>query len=289
MNDLQRTANRITRRKLLKNTGKLFLGLVTTSMITGIYSFKWERFRYEVKEIRLKVKNLPAAFEGWRIVQFSDVHMGFFYDIDDFKPVVKMINSINPDIIFFTGDLIEAGNMEPELYIQMLSELKVLRGGKWAVIGNHDMSIKNKVSWVLQNSDFTVLHNTHDFIESNQEKLYIAGLDDIMYGLPNIEKAVDGIPDDSCVLLLAHEPDIADVSSHYAISAQFSGHSHGGQVRIPFFGTLIKQRLASKYDDGLYQVGKEKMPLYVNRGIGTTNLPFRFFCRPEITVFHLTT
>jgi uncharacterized protein len=288
MNDLQRTSNRITRRTFLKHSSKILAGLITTSLAGGVYSYKWERFRYEIKEIDLKVKYLPAAFEGWRIVQFSDIHMGFFYGEEDFKPVVKMINRLKPDIIFFTGDLIEAGNRQPERYIPLLQELETPRGGKWAVIGNHDMSIKDKVTWVLQNSGFTVLDNIHAKIETGQQHLYIAGIDDVMYGFPNIEQAVEGIPIDTCVLLLAHEPDIADECSRYPISAQFSGHSHGGQVRLPFFGSLIKQRLASTYDHGLYQVGESKMPLYVNRGIGTTNLPVRLFCRPEITVFRLT-
>jgi uncharacterized protein len=288
MNDLQRTSSRITRRTFLKHSSKILAGLITTSLAGGVYSYKWERFRYEIKEIDLKVKYLPAAFEGWRIVQFSDIHMGFFYGEEDFKPVVKMINRLKPDIIFFTGDLIEAGNRQPERYVPLLQELETPRGGKWAVIGNHDMSIKEQVSLVLQKSDFKVLDNSNDYIEANQHRLYIAGIDDVMYGAPNLKKAVEGISEDSSVLLLAHEPDIAEETCNYPISAQFSGHSHGGQVRFPLLGYHFKQEFARKYDDGLYRVGKGKMPLYVNRGIGTTNLPIRFFCRPEITVFHLT-
>ncbi|WP_251549819.1 metallophosphoesterase [Neobacillus muris] len=286
MNEINRTTHRITRRTFIKHCGKIYFGLVTTS-IMGAYSYKIERFWYEVKHIHLKVKRLPESFNGWRIVQFSDIHFGFFYGINDFKPVVKMINSLNPDIIFFTGDLIEAGNMKPERYWSLLQELRALRGGKWAVIGNHDMSIKDRVARVLQHSEFTVLDNSHRFVESGQHRLYIAGIDDVMYGLPNIQKAVEGISEEACVFLLVHEPDIADESSKYSIGAQFSGHSHGGQIRFPFFGPLIKQGLANNYNDGLYHVGESKMPLYVNRGIGTTHLPFRWFCRPEITVFHL--
>lgn len=109
-----------------------------------------------------------------------------------------------------------------------------------------------------------------------------------MYGDPNIRKAVEGLRERDCILLLAHEPDFADESSQYPISVQFSGHSHGGQVRLPFYGSIIRQDLAIKYVDGLYQIGERKMPLYVNRGIGTTKLALRFFCRPGITVFHLT-
>lgn len=287
MAERQTQARPLTRRSFLKKSGKLYLSLLAAGMITGTYSFKVERFWYQIKDVRLKIQNLPKTFEGWKIVQFSDIHLGFHYGIEDFQSVVRMINNLNPDIIFFTGDLIQAGYMEPELSIPLLQALKVNRGGKWAVIGNHDYSAPDQVIEVLTRSQFKVLKNTHDFIESNQQRLYIAGIDDVMYGSPNIAKAVEGLSDHECVLLLAHEPDIADESSLHPIQAQFSGHSHGGQVRLPFYGPIIKQRLARKYEDGFYQVGTSKMPLYVNRGIGTTNLAIRFFCRPEITVFHL--
>jgi predicted MPP superfamily phosphohydrolase len=198
-----------------------------------------------------------------------------------------MINNLKPDIIFFTGDLIHKGYQHPNLSIPLLQELKAPRGGKWAIIGNHDYSSKDKVIQVFQSSHFNVLDNTHDFIEFNQQRLYIAGIDDALYGNPNIGEAIDGLSGDDCVLLLAHEPDIADESSTYPINAQFSGHSHGGQVRLPFYGPIFTPGYAHKYVDGYYQVGKKKMPLYVNRGIGTTQLAIRFFCRPEITIFHL--
>ncbi|MCL6573189.1 MAG: metallophosphoesterase [Bacillus sp. (in: Bacteria)] len=288
MNEFQTGEKPVTRRSFLKKGGKMTFGLMATGLLMGTYSFEAERFWYQINEVHLKVKNLPAAFEGWKIVQFSDIHLGFHYGVEDFQAVVKTINDVNPDIIFFTGDLIEAGNKEPELSIPLLQALKANRGGKWAVVGNHDYSDIFQVVRVLEQSQFQVLLNNHHFIESNHQRLYIAGIDDVMYGRPNIGQAVTGLSDDDCVLFLAHEPDIADESCLHPIGVQFSGHSHGGQVRIPFYGPIIKQKHARKYEDGLYQVGESKMPLYVNRGIGTTNIAIRFFCRPEITVFHLT-
>ena len=267
----------INRRSFLKKAGKIYLGLIAAGMLTGTYSYKIERFWYQIKEVRLKVRNLPSAFKDWKIVQFSDIHLGFHYGVEDLKPVIKMINSLKPDIIFFTGDLIQIGNNNPEVSIPLLQELKAQRGGKWAIIGNHDFYTKDQITQVFRSAQFKMLKNTHDFIESNQQKLYIAGIDDVMYGEPNIGKAVEGLEDDDCVLLLAHEPDIADESSNYPISAQFSGHSHGGQVRLPFYGPIIRQVLAKKYMDGLYHVGENKMPLYVNRGIGTTNIADSLF------------
>lgn len=287
MNEFQTGRKQINRRTFLKQAGKLYVGLITAGILIGTYSFKMERFWYQIKEIRLKINNLPKAFKGWKIVQFSDIHLGFHYEIEDLKSVVKIINSLNPDIIFFTGDLIQIGNKEPERAIPLLKEFIEIRGGKWGVIGNHDFITKDQIIYVLESAQFKVLENSHDFIEYNQQRLYIAGIDDVMYGFPNVGKAIEGLTENDCILLLAHEPDIADESSKFPISAQFSGHSHGGQVRLPFYGPIIKQRLARNYTDGLYHVGENNMPLYVNRGIGTTNIAVRFFCRPEITLFHL--
>lgn len=287
MNEFQTGRKQINRRTFLKQAGKLYVGLITAGILIGTYSFKMERFWYQIKEIRLKINNLPKAFKGWKIVQFSDIHLGFHYEIEDLKSVVKIINSLNPDIIFFTGDLIQIGNKEPERAIPLLKEFIEIRGGKWGVIGNHDFITKDQIIYVLESAQFKVLENSHDFIEYNQQRLYIAGIDDVMYGFPNVGKAIEGLTENDCILLLAHEPDIADESSKFPISAQFSGHSHGGQVRLPFYGPIIKQRLARNYTNGLYHVGENNMPLYVNRGIGTTNIAVRFFCRPEITVFHL--
>lgn len=287
MSDFQTERKGINRRTFLKQAGKLYAGLITAGILMGTYSFKMERSWYQIKEVQLKIKNLPQAFNGWKIIQFSDIHLGFHYEIEDLKSVVKIINNINPDIVFFTGDLIQIGYNEPERAIPLLKEINEIRGGKWAVIGNHDYITKDQISHVLESAQFQILENSHDIIEYNQHRLYIAGIDDVMYGFPNIGKAVEGLTENDCVLLLAHEPDIADESSRFPISAQFSGHSHGGQVRLPFYGPIIKQRLARNYTDGLYHVGENKMPLYVNRGIGTTKLPIRFFCRPEITVFYL--
>jgi predicted MPP superfamily phosphohydrolase len=287
MTEFQTDRKKMNRRTFLNKAGKIYLSVIASGILMGTYSFKVERFWYQIKEVKLKVKNLPKAFESWKIVQFSDVHLGFHYGIEDFKPVIRIINHLNPDIIFFTGDLIQVGNTEPELSIPLLNELKTPRGGKWAVIGNHDFFTKGQITEVFEKAQFKMLTNRYGFIEHNKQNLYIAGVDDMMYGVPNVGKAIEGLTENDCVLLLAHEPDMADESSKYSISAQFSGHSHGGQVRLPFYGPIIRQELAKNYMDGLYHVGENQMPLYVNRGIGTTDLAVRFLCRPEITVFYL--
>ncbi len=277
----------ISRRSFLNMGWKMSLGLLGLGMIAGVYPVMGERFWYQVKKVHLTLKNLPQAFEGWKIVQFSDVHLGFHYGVKEFRKVVEIMNSLNPDILFFTGDLVQTGYQYPDLAIHLLKELKAPRGGKWAVFGNHDYLTGEKVKKAWQDSQFHVLENNNKAIEYKQQYLYIAGLTDVLYGRADIETALLGLSEKDCVLLLVHEPDFAERSSRYPVSAQFSGHSHGGQVRIPFFGPIITAPQAERFMDGLYYVGQRQMPLYVNRGIGTTQIPIRLFCRPEITVFNL--
>lgn len=277
----------MNRRHFIKRGLKVFLSLLGTGTIIGTYSVTQERFWYQIKEVHLKIRNLPKSFDGWKIVQFSDVHFGFHYGVEDLYHVVSIINDLAPDILFFTGDLVQTGYPHPDIMVPPLQKLKTPRGGKWAVLGNHDYVFQYKIIKSLQDSDFTVLQNNHGRINLNGQSLYIAGMDDALYGRPDPKEALSGLTNQDCVLLLAHEPDVANWTYSHGFSAQFSGHSHGGQVRLPFFGPVISQELARKYNDGLYYVGENKMPLYVNRGIGTTQLPLRFFCRPEITVFYL--
>ncbi len=282
MTELQK----MSRRSFLRKGVKSMIGLLGLGSLAA-YPFIGERFWYEIREVRLSVKKLPKAFEGWKLVHFSDVHFGFYYGAEQFKRVARIINRIKPDILFFTGDLVHSEESELLSAVPLLKQLKARRGGKWAVLGNHDYTARQQVAKSLQDSQFFVLKNKHGYIDHDGQRLYIAGVNDALYDHVDIKRALQDLSDQDCVMLLAHEPDLADISCTYGISAQFSGHSHGGQIRLPFYGPLFTPDLAKKYIDGLYTVGDNRMPLYVNRGIGCTEMPIRFFCRPEITVFYL--
>jgi predicted MPP superfamily phosphohydrolase len=276
----------MSRRSFLRKGGKVLLGLLATGAI-GAYPFVGERFWYQTKQVHLPIHKLPKAFEDWKVVQFSDIHFGFYYGVEQFRRVAEIINALKPDILFFTGDLVHQKWPDLPSAIPLLRQLRAPRGGKWAVLGNHDFMPKEQVIQALEGSEFIVLQNNYGFITQGADRLYIAGVKDALYDNPNIESALQQMSDQDCILLLAHEPDIADLSSRYGFAAQFSGHSHGGQVRLPFYGSVVTPELAKKYVDGLYEIGESKMPLYVNRGIGSTQIPMRLFCRPEITVFYL--
>jgi predicted MPP superfamily phosphohydrolase len=193
-------------------------------------------------------------------------------------------------LIFFTGDLYDAAQgRTSEACVPLLSVLKA-KYGKWAVLGNHDYRIGSlNVVELLKKSDFTVLRNENHILKCNNQHIRIAGLDDVILGKPNLDKALAGGQEQDFTLLLVHEPDYADIAADYPIDLQFSGHTHGGQVRLPFIGALKTTKKGRKYIQGLYKIKESRLQLYTNRGIGMTFLPIRLLCRPEITIFSLHT
>ncbi|UOF90942.1 metallophosphoesterase [Fodinisporobacter ferrooxydans] len=267
--------------------GLLISGILACVVCFGIYSSIIERFWFRIQHVRIPIVRLPKPFSQFRIVLISDIHMGFFFSQKHFRSVVEEINKLHPDMICFAGDLLDSDSC----VASMGSTIPLLRKlaapyGKFAILGNHDYraGIQHVVSG-LEKGGFRVLINEHTVIQKDAEVMFIVGLDDILKGKPNPEQAFEGIPEDACTLLLVHEPDFADVSKKLPIQLQLSGHSHGGQVRIPFIGPIVTTKFGRKYVSNLYHFDSFK--LYTSRGIGTTGLPVRFCCRPEITVITL--
>jgi hypothetical protein len=278
---------KVNRRSFLKRFGTSILGL---SAFITFYSGFIERFWLEINRIELSFSRLPKAFSGLRIVQFSDIHLGFFYNTDDLKELVTRINRLKPDLICFTGDIVEDDVGQLDACIPILQKLAAPLG-KVAVMGNHDYRIGSpeKVISALENSGFVLLKNGNFTIEMTGSSIYIAGVDDL-FASPDLEATLAGIPADQFTILLAHEPDIPLSSVNQPIDLQLSGHSHGGQIVIPFVGPLYTPDGAKVYVQGLRKktAAHKETVLYVNKGVGTTFLPVRFNCRPEITVFTLT-
>lgn len=285
-------ANTISRRSFLKKS----IGALVTAAALGsggyFYAGKVEPQLVNVSKLMFSHKDIPVGFQDFRIVQFSDTHLGFQYDLIQLKEVVNKINSLTPDILFFTGDLMDAPNEYDKIdeIVPVLQKLKA-PFGKFAVYGNHDHGGYGSDIYkeVMENAGFKLLINEASEVKLlNNEHFYIVGIDDAMLGNPDIEKALEAVPNDSFKLLLSHAPDLADDAEPYNIQLQLSGHSHGGQVKIPFIGALVKPPFAEKYYEGLYAIGENNdLTLYVNRGLGTTRLPFRFLSKPEITLFTL--
>ncbi|MEH7246324.1 metallophosphoesterase [Neobacillus niacini] len=283
---------KMKRRTFLKST----IGTVLTVLGLGsggyFYANRIEPSLLEINNIDIKHSLIPSSFTGVKIVQFSDTHLGFHYTLNQLEKLVNKINHLQPDLIFFTGDLLDEPNKYNEIkkIAPILQNLKATMG-KYCIYGNHDHGGYGSEIYknVMELSNFTVLLNESILIKQKDgSTISLMGIDDRMLGKPDLEHVMKQVPEDSFKLLLSHAPDIADEAQTYQIHWQLSGHSHGGQVKIPFVGALVIPPFAQNYPEGYYSIGESNpLELYVNRGIGTTRLPFRFMAKPELTVFTL--
>lgn len=267
--------------------GWIILTLVLLGLATAVYSVFIERFWLDVKKVEIHLPNLPPGFRGFTIALFSDTHLGFFYSARHLNKVVELISAQQADLICFAGDLVESKKSLRSLksVIPVLSRLKG-SFGKYAILGNHDvLAGADEVASGLKKCGFQVLVNQLQVIEKEGQQLLLMGLDDVRYGDPDLDRMIHQVSGQNTYILLVHEPDFADRTRHYPIDLQLSGHSHGGQVCLPFGKPILTTKLGKKYPSGLYRV--QSLWVYTSKGIGTTKLPIRFLCRPEITLITL--
>jgi predicted MPP superfamily phosphohydrolase len=254
-------------------------GVVTIAGPVGWYGGIYETNDFEVTRRKMPIRNLPARLDGTTAVQISDLHL---HEADSTHTrMIELINHEKPHYLFFTGDLI---NDAPA--VGHASEIfKSIRppGGTWAVVGNSDRSANavDLLQTQLQSAGVTYLTDESRQIETD---LWLSGVDDPSAYLSNVRKALEDVPSAAPRILLAHSPDIVDQLDGARFDLMLAGHTHGGQVNLPFFdGAWILPGPSSHYVKGLYNV--HGSPLYVNRGIGTAKVPIRLGARPEITHF----
>lgn len=257
-------------------------------MTDNSFSWSFDLSLIEVSSISIKIQDLPPEFCGYRLTHLSDFHLGTWLDSKALHEIVEFVNSIDSDCIAITGDFVSSKVERhiPDLN-QALSNLTA-RDGVFAVLGNHDhYTNADKIRLSLKESGVVELDNKVRIIQRGEACLYIAGIDDQMTQHDNLHKVIQNLPEDEApIILLAHEPDFAEMSSKYGkFNLQLSGHTHGGQIRIPPLGPLYLPRLGRKYPSGRYEVGN--MVLYTNRGLGTSWFRVRYNCPPEIAVFEL--
>ncbi len=247
--------------------------------------FKPENFQLEYVEVT--ITNLHPNFNDYRIVNISDIHLGQWISPKHLEGVVDLINDQKPDAIAITGDFVSyiledvAEDLETALTRLNPKEISV------AVLGNHDHWMgAERIREILKNCNIIDLSNNVYTLKRGEAKLHLAGVDSVMLNKHRLDLVVDKLPEDWPAILLAHEPDFADVTSTTGrFSLQISGHSHGGQFIIPGLGTFIRGPHFIKYPHGQYQVGD--MIQYTSRGLGTNIFWFRINCNPEITIFKL--
>ena len=275
-----------------KRTGTK-LALILIVIITGLYFYS----RYvgtkglEIKEYSVINNKLPESFNGFKIVQFSDVHYGMTTKTSELKNVVKKINSLKPDIIVFTGDLIDHNykvtDKEKEEIINALNEIDTTIG-VYIVRGNHD--ITENYNSIITKSKITKLNNTNQFIYYNgTTPIVLVGLDDYLESTQNLDTAFNYINENVSyyTILLAHEPDTYKKVMDKNIDLILSGHSHNGQIRIPFIGAIYTPLGAKTYFDEKYVVNNTT--IYISSGIGTSMYKVRLFDKPSINFYRLYT
>ena len=271
----------------------IFLGSIFFILLLLIiwYSFRFEPYNFKVEKIRFYFKNLPLSFDRVTIVQISDLHSKQFGRRE--KLVLKMINQLNPDYIFITGDIIDSHTKIEDLdlcrpFWEKLSQSYQDR--IFAIFGNHlhDSRILNVHDFkkTIESCNIPILLNENRKLIRNGEYIYLIGVDDPRTKHHNLKQALQGVEDKRVKILLAHSPEITEDLEEGEVDLILSGHTHGGQVRLPFIRNFwIPTRDHGKYVSGLYQV--KSIPLYINRGIGVDVIPIRFNCPPEITLIEL--
>ena len=283
-------AQKLTRRSFLKRAS---LGAGTLAIGLAGYSGLIEPNEIDVTKLELKIGRLPPAFDGFRLVLISDLHFGPYTGAREIGAAVQTANQLKPDVVTLLGDFVTEplfgtslrGATKAEPCAQVLSELKS-PVGSFAVLGNHDYATDpDFVADALKSHGISLLRNASQMIEREGTRLWLLGVNDAMMRQADLEQALRGMPPRETKILLAHEPDFADEASQYGIDVQFSGHSHGGQVKVPGLHPFWLPPMARRYYRGYYRV--RELQLYTNRGIGTVALPFRFCAPPEVTLVTL--
>jgi predicted MPP superfamily phosphohydrolase len=258
------------------------------------YAGEIARHELEILELTIRLPQLPDAFAGMKIAQISDFHFREFTEAAFLQAIVRRVNDLAPDLVVLTGDFVSNKPLGRHIGIKMgyhcaelLSQIEC--PDRYAILGNHDALVSSHaVIDALSTQNIPVLANGFVPIERDNQRIWLAGIKDALIEKPDLEGALPSgrNPNLEPLILLSHEPDFADYAVGRQIDLVLSGHTHGGQILLPFLPPLLLPDLGTKYVHGLFKL-RDGMQLYVNRGIGAVNLPFRFRCPPEITLITL--
>lgn len=284
--------NRELRKKIVLTSLKVIFIVIIISISFFLYTTYISSKLITVKEERIIDEKIPESFDGLKIIQLSDTHYGSTIFINDIKKLVKTINRRNPDLVVFTGDLINKDyKLKSKEQETLIKELKKIKStiGKYAILGEED---KEQFTTIMNQSEFTILNNSYELIYNNSNTpILLIGLNSSISGNININQAYQYFEEPThnsniYTITLLHEPDsVDDIIASYQTDLFLAGHSHNGQVAIPYLGGILKKEGANKYINEFYQLEQSK--LYISSGIGTTDNGFRLFCRPSINFFRL--
>jgi uncharacterized protein len=249
------------------------------------YASLIEPHAYQVTETEIPVRDLPAAFDGFRITQITDIHHSRIVPIGEVQRVVEVAMRTKPDLIALTGDYTTSYRRYIEPCAEALGALSAPEG-VWAVLGNHDHYTDPLLTVrALKRHRVGVLENANTVIRRGGDTLQLAGIGDWTWARTDWMRSLYGIDKRRPTVMLSHQPVVIDLPQTEGISLILSGHTHGGQVSLPLIGPPLRFSREFKYVRGLYE--KNGICLYVSAGTGVIGLPVRFGVRPEISVLKL--
>jgi predicted MPP superfamily phosphohydrolase len=271
-----------------RRTIAIALGLAAA---IGLAIAWWSRFvhpyRTRLAHVIMPLPRRHANLDGLTIAFVTDLHVGPHFRAEDLKPTVDFLRKAQPDLLILGGDYISESPRFIDRAVAPVEDMvATARYGAWGILGNHDISnVPARVRATLERGGVRMLVNESAEVETDRGSLWLVGLDDALLGHPDLRKAFAGVPADAAVIALWHEPDLAEKIAPFDPLFMLSGHTHGGQVRIPGLENAPAPKLGRRYVLGRFDV--QGMPLYVSPGIGMYRPPVRFNCPPEVTIITL--
>ena len=272
---------------------KVIIYVMIIIILTVLYARFIGTSFLKVKEYPIYSDSVPNDFDGIKIIHFSDLHYKRAITREKIDKIVDEINLIKPDIVVFTGDLIDKDSIIVEDDIKYLkSTLSKINAKytKYAVMGNHDYNKIETVENIYNDAGFNYLNNSYDIIYGkNSGKIFISGISSVSYKQDDMTSALEYLKDNKDIdykIVLVHEPDFADnIINEYSVDLILSGHSHNGQIRIPLVGALYTPENAKKYYDEYYSINNTD--LYISSGIGVSKYNYRLFNHPSFNLYRI--
>ena len=286
--------NRDKIKKIIKKVMKAIIIIAIIGFLFFTYVTYVSTAKITIREYRVTNEKIPESFNGIKIIHFSDLHYGSTMNDENIKKVKKLINERKPDIIIFTGDLIDnrypITEKQKEKLTNILKDLDATLG-KYAVLGDED---KEEVTTIYNQSNFMTLNNDYDLIYNEKnEPILLVGLDSLLKNKQDKDMAYSYFTQETYnsniyTITIVHEPDsVIDITENYNTDLILAGHSHNGNIKIPIINIPVERKEgAKKYNNDFYQLGNTK--LYISSGLGTNNKTgIRLFCRPSINFYRL--
>lgn len=287
--------NRLSRRQLLRRC----FGIGAFAAASGVYGREIEPFWVDWHDVPMPIRNLPKSFDGFRITQLTDLHTGDEVPMSYLRDVVEKVKQAKPDLVVVTGDLVNHSLNAVGPVSELLAELPARASiPVIASLGNHDYDISSVSAGYtgiptriadalesrLKHLNVTLLRNRAISLNHPDGRLWFAGLEDLWSGRFCPQVAFSGVDANAPIIALSHNPDTAMELDTYGVQWTLSGHTHGGQVRVPGFGALIVNVQTREFQQGHFKLPHGN--LYVSRGVGYVK-QVRVFCRPEVPTFVL--